>query len=201
VDIVLDSEATSARVGVISGPTLVLGGGSPPVLAASEDLDLLHYGDPDPTTSTPQPDRRFDYIVGQKAGYLDGRYGTWFTINGELIPDVPMFMAKPNETLRVRLKNNTSIDHPMHLHGQHMLVLSRNGAPSTGSPWWVDTLEVHPGEAFTVQVTANNAGDWMFHCHILSHADTGLMTHVSYMNVRNPFRVGVISRKLTNHPE
>lgn len=201
VDIVLGSAATSARVGVINGPSLVLGGGSPPTLAASQDLDLLDYGAPDPTTSTPPPDRRFDYVVGQKAGYLDGRYGTWFTINRELIPDVPMFMVKPNETVRVRFKNNTFVDHPMHLHGQHMLVLSRNGVPSTGSPWWVDTLEVHPGDEFTVQVTTDNAGDWMFHCHILSHASAGLMTHMSYMNVRNPFRIGVINQKLTNHPE
>ena len=201
VDIVLDSGATSARVGVLSGPSLMLGVLTPPALSASQNLDLLHYGTPDPSVSTPPPDRRFDYIVGQKAGYLDGKYGTWFTIDGELIPNVPMFMVKPNETVRVHFKNNTSIDHPMHLHGQHMLVLNRDGAPSTGSPWWVDTLEIHPGEEFTVQVTTDNPGDWMFHCHILAHASAGLMTHMSYMNVSNPFRIGVISRNLTNHPE
>jgi len=101
----------------------------------------------------------------------------------------------------VRFKNNTFVDHPMHLHGQHMLVLSRNGRPSTGSPWWVDTLAVHPGESFVVQVTTNNPGDWMFHCHILAHAAQGLMTHLSYLNVRNPFRIGRVSRQLSNHPE
>jgi len=201
VDIVLDSTATSARVGVVNGPSLVFGGGSPPRLAASHDLDLLRYGEPDPTTSTPPPDRRFDYVIGQTSGYLDGKYGNWFTINRELIPNVPMFMVKPNETVRVRFKNNTFIDHPMHLHGQHMLVLSRDGVRSTGSPWWVDTLEIHPGEEFVVQVASDNPGDWMFHCHILSHAGAGLMTHMSYMSVRNPFRIGVISRRLTNHPE
>lgn len=201
VDIVLDSGPASARIGVLGGPSLVLGSGSPPVLSASQNLDLLKYGTPDPSVTPPPPDRRFDYILGQKTGYLDGKYGTWLTINGQLIPHVPMFMVKPDETVRVRLENNTSIDHPMHLHGQHMLVLSRNGTASTGSPWWVDTLEVHPGEQFTVQVTSDNPGDWMFHCHILSHASAGLMTHMSYLNVRNPFRIGVISRNLTNHPE
>lgn len=201
VDIELEAGVTSARVGVINGPSLVLGGGTPPTLAASADLDLLHYGAPDPATNTPPPDRRFDYVIGQKAGYLDGKYGTWFTINRELIPNVPMFMVKPDETVRVRLKNNTPVDHPMHLHGQHMLVLSRNGSPATGSPWWVDTLEIRPGEEFTVQVSTNNPGDWMFHCHILAHAGAGLMTHMSYLNVRNPFKIGVINRRLTNHPE
>ena len=201
VDIVLDGATTSARVGVVNGPSLVLGGGSPPALDAQRAFDPLHYGAPDPSVKTPRPDRRFDYIIGQKRGYLDGKYGTWFSIDGELIPHVPMFMVKPGETIRVRFKNNTTIDHPMHLHGQHMLVLTRNDKPSTGSPWWVDTLEIHPGQSFTVQVTTNNPGDWMFHCHILAHAGAGLMTHLSYMNVRNPFRIGVITRKLTNHPE
>ncbi len=35
----------------------------------------------------------------------------------------------------------------MHLHGHHALVLSRDGVPSTGSPWWVDSLEVGTGES------------------------------------------------------
>ena len=73
--------------------------------------------------------------------------------------------------------------------------------PASGSPWVVDTLEVHPGETYVVQITTDNPGDWMFHCHILAHANAGLITHLSYLNVKNPFRIGVISRKLTNHPE
>ena len=201
VDIVLGAAATSARVGIVNGPSLVLGGGSPPKLAVSTMFDPLDYGAPDPSVDTPAPDRKFDYIVGQKRGYLDGKFGTWFTINRKLIPDVPMFMVKPGETVRVRFKNNTTIDHPMHPHGQHMLVLSRDGVPASGSPWVVDTLEVHPGETYVVQITTDNPGDWMFHCHILAHANAGLITHLSYLNVKNPFRIGVISRKLTNHPE
>jgi FtsP/CotA-like multicopper oxidase with cupredoxin domain len=201
VDIVLAGSPASARVGVVNGPSLVFGSGSPPRLSVGQAFDPLHYGVPDPSVRTPPPDRRFDYVIGQKHGYLDGKYGYWFSINGKLIPHVPMFMVKPGETIRVRFKNNTSVDHPMHLHGQHMLVLTRNGKPSTGSPWWVDTLEVHAGERFTVQVTTDNPGDWMFHCHILAHASAGLITHLSYMNVRNPYRIGVINKKLTNHPE
>jgi FtsP/CotA-like multicopper oxidase with cupredoxin domain len=201
VDVVIDPAATSARVGVLGGPTLVLGGGAAPRLSALKAFDPLHYGTPDPAVKTPKPDRSFDYVIGQKRGYLDGRYGTWFSIDRKLIPHVPMFMVKPGETVRVRFKNNTFVDHPMHLHGQHMLVLSRNGRPSTGSPWWVDTLQVHPGETYVVQVTTNNPGDWMFHCHILAHAAQGLMTHLSYLNVRNPFRIGRVSRQLSNHPE
>ena len=201
VDIELGAGATSARVGVLAGPSLVLGGGSPPGLAADAMFDPLTYGTPDPAFTTPTPDRRFDYVIDQKRGYLDGKLGTWFSINGELIPHVPMYMVKPGETVRVRFVNKSSVGHPMHPHGQHMLVLSRDGSPSVGSPWFVDTLEVHPGETFVVQMTADNPGDWMFHCHLLAHAADGLVTHLSYLNVRNPYRIGVITRKLTNHPE
>ena len=140
-------------------------------------------------------------MIGQRTGYLDGHRGTWFSINGKLIPNVPMFMANKGDDIRVRFVNRTAIDHPMHLHGQHMLVLSRDGVKSSGAPWWVDTLEVHPGETFVVQFRAENRGDWMFHCHILAHAGKGLMTHMSYMNLHNPFRIGQVSRRLTNHPE
>jgi FtsP/CotA-like multicopper oxidase with cupredoxin domain len=88
----------------------------------------------------PKPDRTFDYVIGQRTGYLDGHKGTWFSINGKLIPHVPMFMANKGDDVRVKFVNRTSIDHPMHLHGQHMLVLSRNGVKSSGAPWWVDRM-------------------------------------------------------------
>ena len=42
----------------------------------------------------------------------------------------------------------------MHLHGHHVLVLSRNGEPVNGSPWWADTLNVAPGESYEVAFRA-----------------------------------------------
>jgi FtsP/CotA-like multicopper oxidase with cupredoxin domain len=202
VDIKLDGGPSNARVGLIGGPSMVFGGGStPPRLKADKPVDLLKYGTPDPTLHVPAPDRTFDYVIGQRTGYLDGHFGTWFSINGKLIPHVPMFMTNNGDNVRFRIVNHTSIDHPMHLHGQHFLVLSRDGVKSTGSPWWADTVEVHPGEQFVVQFHAANRGDWMFHCHILEHAAKGLMTHLSYMNLHNPYRIGEVSRSLTNHPE
>ena len=38
----------------------------------------------------------------------------------------------------------------MHLHGHHVVVLARNGVPATGSPWWVDSLNVLPGETYDI---------------------------------------------------
>ena len=61
----------------------------------------------------------------------------------------------------------------MHLHGHHVLVLSRDGVPATGSPWWTDTLNVRPGESYVVAFRADNPGIWMDHCHNLPHAAEG----------------------------
>jgi FtsP/CotA-like multicopper oxidase with cupredoxin domain len=201
VDVVLDDPvAARARVGLVSGPSLVLGGGSPPPLRPDRAVDLLKYGTHE-ALHVRKPDRTFDFVIGQRTGYLDGKKGTWFSINGKLIPHVPMFAANKGDNIRVKFVNHTGVDHPMHLHGQHMLVLSRNGVKSSGAPWWVDTLQVHPNEKYVVQFHAVNRGIWMFHCHILAHASDGLMTHVMYMNLREPYRIGQITRRLTNHPE
>ena len=53
------------------------------------------------------------------------------------------------------------------------LVLSRNGQPATGSPWWTDTLNVDPGDEYVVAFRADNPGIWMDHCHNLGHAAPG----------------------------
>ncbi len=86
----------------------------------------------------------------------------------------------------------------MHPHGHKMLVLSRNGRPVSGSPWWTDSLNVAPGEAYDVAVKADNPGLWMDHCHNLLHAAVGFVMHLGYENVTTPFEAGIATR---NQPE
>lgn len=70
--------------------------------------------------------------------------------------------------MKVRFVNTSANDdHPMHLHGHTFQVLSKNGVPLKGSPVYKDTLSIKPGEEYIVGFTANNPGDWMFHCHDL----------------------------------
>ena len=61
----------------------------------------------------------------------------------------------------------------MHLHGHHAVVLSRDGEPATGSPWWVDSLEVEDGETYEIAFVADNPGIWMDHCHNLAARRAG----------------------------
>jgi FtsP/CotA-like multicopper oxidase with cupredoxin domain len=154
------------------------------------ELDLLSYGAP---TALPfdvtHPDRRFTYSVGRRPGFLDGKPGMWWSINGHLFPDVPMFVVAEGDVVVMTIRNHSGRAHPMHLHGHHAVVLSRDGKKATGSPWWVDSLEVPSGHAFEIAFLADNPGIWMDHCHNLPHAQQGLVAHLMYEGVTTPFKV------------
>ncbi len=69
-----------------------------------------------------------------------------------------MFVVEKGDLVEITIVNETNVVHPMHLHGHHVLVLSRDGVPATGSPWWSDTLNVSPGERYVVAFQADNPG-------------------------------------------
>jgi FtsP/CotA-like multicopper oxidase with cupredoxin domain len=165
----------------------------------SATVDLLSYGTSAPLGLDPaKADRRFEYRIGRRPGFLDGVPGLWWTINGHKFPDVPMFMVAEGDVVVMKISNSSGQAHPMHLHGHHAVVLSRNGVAATGSPWWIDTLEVGDKESYEIAFVADNPGVWMDHCHNLPHAAEGLMTHLAYEGVSTPYRVGGESR---NEPE
>jgi FtsP/CotA-like multicopper oxidase with cupredoxin domain len=90
----------------------------------------------------------------------------------------------------MRVENRSGEVHPMHLHGHHAVVLSRDGVAATGGPWWVDSLNVEHGASYEIALVADNPGIWMDHCHNLQHAAEGLVAHLAYAGVSSPFLVG-----------
>ena len=176
------------------------GSANPPAAAPGPEFDPAAYGQPGPTPfhASSTFDRSFTLNVGRTPGFLDGRPGMQWTINGGIFPRVPMFLVERGDIVRIAIRNSTGAVHPMHLHGHHMLVLSRDGVAVSGSPWWSDTLNVEPGERYDVAFRADNPGIWMDHCHNLRHAADGLTMHVAYMGVTTPFRTGGGAH---NHPE
>ena len=191
-----------ARVDVGGGTALVAGPRGTRVAAGPEpahDVDLLSYGTPAPLSFDPTDvDRHFEYRIGRRIGLLNGRPGFWWTINGHLFPDVPMFHVTEGNVVRMTISNDSGDVHPMHLHGHHAVVLSRNGLSSTGSPWWVDSLEVADGDTYDIAFVADNPGIWMDHCHNLEHAKDGLLAHLAYSGVTEPYVVG---GSRSNEPE
>jgi FtsP/CotA-like multicopper oxidase with cupredoxin domain len=118
-----------------------------------------------------------------------GPYGIAWTLNGVAYAD-PTAAADPadhahhgsvafplGKFLRVRFRNASYRLHPMHVHGMFFKVLARNDTP-VDEPFWRDTTLVHGQETVDVGLVPLDPGRWMLHCHILEHAESGMMTTV-----------------------
>ena len=81
-----------------------------------------------------------------------------------------------DERVRVKLVNNTMMAHPVHLHGHFFELV--NGADHMHQPL-KHTVVVQPGGTATFDLTANEPGDWAFHCHLLYHMHAGMMQVVT----------------------
>ncbi len=168
------------------------GNANPPGPPPGPEFDPSGYGKPGPTPfdAASHFDRTFQLNISRKPGFFNGSPGKQWALNGGIYPRVPMFMVTEGDLVRISIHNSSGAVHPMHLHGHHMLVLSRNGSPVSGSPWWSDTLNVEAGERYVVAFRADNPGIWMDHCHNLVHAAAGLTMHVAYTGVTTPFKIG-----------
>jgi FtsP/CotA-like multicopper oxidase with cupredoxin domain len=109
-----------------------------------------------------------------------------------------MFTVRQGDIVKFHIVNHSGESHPMHLHGHHALVVARDGKPATGSPLWVDSVDVENNETLDLMFRADNPGIWMDHCHNLTHAAQGLVAHLMYEGVGTPYVVG---GKADNQPE
>ena len=103
--------------------------------------------------------------------------GVFWALNGvaaEHHEHPRLFDLQLGRTYRVTLVNETAFEHPMHIHGHHMKLLARDGVPETREIWH-DTVLVGPQETAELAFTADNPGDWLFHCHVLEHQEAGMM--------------------------
>lgn len=77
--------------------------------------------------------------------------------------------------VRVNLINDTMMGHPIHLHGHFFELVTGRGDHAPRK----HTVIVQPGGKVTFDLTADVAGDWAFHCHLLYHMHAGMMRVVS----------------------
>lgn len=115
-----------------------------------------------------------EYIM--KAG-VGGPLGISWTLNDQVFSDsVPTSLARNTFSI-LRFTNESSRLHPMHLHGQFFTVIARNGLP-VDEKFWRDTVLVHGNETVDVAMVPTELGTWALHCHILEHAEAGMMTTI-----------------------
>ncbi len=190
--VTMPADGSPVRIQVSKATAVILGSGDPPApTQPGETLALEAYGTATALPFDPsRPDRRFDYAIDQRPGFVKGRPGLWWSINGKLYPHVPMFAVTEGDVVTMHLDNRSGEVHPMHLHGHRGVVLSRNGKAVTGSPWWFDTLDVADRETYDIAFVADNPGIWMDHCHNLEHAADGMVAHLMYRGFDTPYRIG-----------
>ena len=86
--------------------------------------------------------------------------------------------VKQGSVVKLRIFNDPKsfhpMQHPIHLHGQRMLVISRDGVP-TANLVWKDTALIPVGSTVDLLIDASNPGAWMLHCHIAEHLGAGMM--------------------------
>jgi FtsP/CotA-like multicopper oxidase with cupredoxin domain len=147
------------------------------------ELDLLHYGAPAPAPLGTGFDRDFTLVLDRGLALVDGVPQYAQTVNGRAYPSIPTQLVREGDLVRMTVVNRSLESHPWHLHGHRVLVLSRDGEPPAGSPLWLDSVDVRPGEVWRVAFRATNPGLWMNHCHNLPHAEQGMMLHLEYEGV------------------
>ena len=121
----------------------------------------------EPNDDPRKPSRHMQiHLTGNMERYMWSFDGRKFNA----VADQPIRFAY-NERVRVKLVNDTMMAHPIHLHGHFFELV--NGADRMHQPQ-KHTVIVQPGGSATFDLTADEPGDWAFHCHLLYHMHAGM---------------------------
>jgi len=111
-----------------------------------------------------------------------------FTINGRVFPYIDPIKVKEGEKVLIRIVNGgTTAFHPMHTHGHDFELVALDGNPvPKAAVQERNTYTIHPGETADFLLTANNPGNWLFHCHQVHHAAAGMVLLIEYEGFDGP---------------
>lgn len=142
------------------------------------DLLAVRYTDQAPITPIPLPRtlRPIPALDTTTAVATREIVLTQGMINGKLMDLARVdIQASLGATEIWQVENLVGMDHPFHLHGFQFQVIERNGVPERVRRW-KDTVNVpkHQTVRFIVRYD-DYPGKWMYHCHILTHEDHGMM--------------------------
>jgi FtsP/CotA-like multicopper oxidase with cupredoxin domain len=141
----------------------------PPVQAAPVPAELRKI---EPLDLTNAIQREINLTIG-----FDRDKKVVMGINGIPHSHAVPIMAKVGDTEVWTINNDTDFSHPFHLHGFFFQVLGDDQIPQ-----WKDTVDVPFKSSLKIAVHFDNRpGMWMYHCHILDHAEAGMMGHLHVM--------------------
>lgn len=122
-----------------------------------------------------------------------------WSFDGKTIAEQPYVLIKKGEIIELELVNDTMMHHPIHLHGHFFRLLMGKGARSPLK----HTVDVPPMSSRTVEFEANEAHDWMFHCHILYHMMSGMARVFRYeerSDAGTPARMDSVLQEMPKSP-
>lgn len=91
--------------------------------------------------------------------------------------------------------NDTDFAHPFHLHGYFFQVLEEDRVLE-----WKDTVDVPAHSRRRLAIAFDERpGIWMYHCHILDHAESGMMGHLRVFDPARPGSVPPLRGKTHQH--
>lgn len=93
------------------------------------------------------------------------------SLNGKGFPATEPYTVRIGEVIEVNYFNEGLTAHPMHLHQPMGWIIAKDGV-ELPSPMPGDTINIAPGERYTVLYKATDLGVWAWHCHILTHAES-----------------------------
>lgn len=172
----------------------------------NDDLALTTPFYPFGASTNPATTRTIDIAFGQNASgnWLWSMDGSSFraNFNNPILllanqgntsypthPEWNVYNFGSNSSIRIIVRNNFFIPHPMHLHGHNFFVLA------AGSGTWDGTIQnaknpqrrdvqIIPAQSssgpgyLVLQFNADNPGVWPLHCHIAWHVSTGLYVNI-----------------------
>ena len=103
-------------------------------------------------------------------------YPAEFVVDGDATP----VEVEYGQRVRVRMRNDTKMYHPMHLHGHFFRLLAKPGDWDQRDALVKDTVAVGPGQRVDFEFFADNPGHWFFHCHNLYHLAAGMARVIHY---------------------
>lgn len=122
--------------------------------------------------AVPQDATERDITLSEEEN-VEGEFPEFF-INGKAFPDVPKIEARTGDVEIWNVLNDSEMDHPFHLHGMFFRVLDVDGQPPAHEGW-KDTVNVPQEQTLRFAVAYGDEGTWMYHCHVLEHAERGMM--------------------------
>jgi FtsP/CotA-like multicopper oxidase with cupredoxin domain len=105
------------------------------------------------------PDREFVVYLTSLGGFM--------TIDGHaFIGNTPTFHARVGDVVQWDVLSLGDDFHTFHIHGHRWV--GAGGVP-------LDTRTIGPAESFRIRFREDAPGTWLYHCHVESHMDMGMI--------------------------